>query len=499
MTRHASRSRAVAAVAVLALTASACGSNLTEDEVLARTGVEVMAEAEPDTGGEATSPGAAPATEADAPIQSGAPRATGASVTGNEGPTPSDRDPTPSVIQTDDPTAAREEIGDNPTQAPTTQQQTQQQAGCRTSETGPIVIGNVGNYSGAGGSSQSGFPVGVQVWAAMVNSEGGLCGREVDVVVQDDGSDPARYGAQVRDLVENRGVVAFVGNGAVLSAQGNIEYHKSSGVPVIGNDCSSDIWYDSAILAPTCPRARTQSIAPVRSGVELTGSTKFGYLYCTEAKACQDVHAVLQDGGVEAAGAQLLYSEGVSIAQVDFTAECQSARDAGVEIFWVAADPATVSRAARSCARQNYRPQWVAHGISFGPDSVSEDGLEDVILTNPVFPFAGASTEAIDEYTRAVETFAPGTKKGPALSTGWTSAKLFELVATRAARDSGEITPETLRAALLTVKDETLGGLTTPLTMTQDGAQHDDCYFLLRGAGDGSTFTVPKGPGALCL
>ncbi|HEV7864729.1 MAG TPA: ABC transporter substrate-binding protein, partial [Acidimicrobiia bacterium] len=320
----------------------------------------------------------------------------------------------------------------------------------------------------------------------------------VQVIVSDDGSDPARYGAQVRDLVENRKVVAFVGNGAVLSIQGGIDYHKSSGVPVIGNDCTSDIWYDSPILVPTCAEPKVQGRGTIRNGVDLAGTTKFGYLYCREAKACRDVHNGIQAGGAQDAGAQVLYAKDVSITQVDFTAECQGAQAAGVELFWVAADPATVSRVARSCARQGFHPKWLAGSVSFGPDSIAEKGLEDVIVMNPVFPFAGASTPAIDEYEQARQTYAPQAHPGPALSIGWTSGKLFERLALQAARDRGTITPASLVSVFPAIEGETLGGLMPGFRMTPQGARHQPCYFVLRGDGTGRGFVTPRGASAIC-
>jgi branched-chain amino acid transport system substrate-binding protein len=360
------------------------------------------------------------------------------------------------------------------------------------------LIGNVGNYSGAGGSAFGQMPRGVQLWAAMVNRRGGLCGREVKVVVQDDGGDPARYGSLVRDLVENRHVVSFVGNGAALSAQGGLDYHRRSGVPVIGTDCTSAFWYDSPVLFSPCSTPYQQVSNLVANGVALSGKTKFGYVYCTEAQGCLDADRNLQNGAASEAGAQLVYRHSISITQVDFTAECQSARDAGAELFFVGADPATLQRFAQSCARQNYLPQYVSGSVTWNPDALSIRGLENVALVMPTMPFAGGSGGAIDEYNQAIQAFAPGTKPGPGLALGWVAGKLFELAATGAARATTSITPQALIAALQGVHDETLGGLTVPLNFATDGAHNANCYFSMRGDGTGKGYRLPKGPVAIC-
>jgi branched-chain amino acid transport system substrate-binding protein len=490
-----------AAALALALATAGCGSNLTEAEVLARSGVKapVPSGVASTLPGPASEGGTAPAAVPETRVSR-----TGTSSVATPAATPARPNeaaivPKPGArpVMTN-PAAVNGAGNPLPPAAPGKPPGGAANGTCTTSESGPIVVGNVGNYSGAGGSSQAGFPIAVQMWAASVNRRGGICGRPVQVIVTDDGSDPARYGAAVRDLVENRKAVAFVGNGAVLSIQGGIDYHKSSGVPVIGNDCTSDIWYDSPVLVPTCAQPPVQGRGTIRNGVELAGTTKFGYLWCREAQACRGVHDGIEAGGAKNAGAQVLYAKDVSITQVDFTAECQGAQSAGVELFWVAADPATVSRVARSCARQGFHPKWVAGSVSFGPESISEKGLEDVIVMNPVFPFAGASTPAIDEYEQARQTYAPQAHPGPALSIGWTSGKLFERLAIQAARDRGTITPASLMGAYAAIDGETLGGLMPGFHMTPQGARHQPCYFVLRGDGTGRGFITPRGASAIC-
>ena len=358
-------------------------------------------------------------------------------------------------------------------------------AGCRTKGNGTIKIASVGDYSGPGGAAQGRFPTAVQVWAAAQNAKGGLCGRPIQVLVADDGGDPSSYAAKIKDMVENQHVVAFVANGAILSASGGEAYHKKSGVPVIGNDCGSRFYWTDPIYAPTCTPVDQQIVSTIRVGVRLSGKRKLGLLYCREADACASIDQVVSNGGAQAGGAQLVYKASISLAQIDFTAECQNARAAGVDMMWVAADAATLSRVAQSCTRQGYRPQHVAGGLSLTGDTSKVDGLKNIDVFSAVFPFTGANSPAIAEYQKARAEYAPDVTPDPGYAQAWTGAKLFELLATRAANATGDITPATLRAARLTVNGETLGGLTTPLRYTRSGAATNDCYFAMQGDGNG--------------
>jgi branched-chain amino acid transport system substrate-binding protein len=473
------------AVAVaVGMLATGCGSQLTEAQVLSRSGAQTTTS---DSGGaqQTTGAGQLLSSGSSGGLSSGpASHRPGAGTTGGGTSATASRSGTTTG------TGAAGTSGST-TGSPSG-------AGCTTKGSGPIKIASVGNYSGPGGASQGRFPTAVQVWAAAQNARGGLCGRPVQVLVADDGGDPSSYAAKIKDMVENQHVVAFVSNGAVLSASGGEAYHKKSGVPVIGNDCGSRFYFTEPIYAPTCSSVSQAIVNIVRVGVKLSGKQKLGLLYCREADACASINEVVSNGGAQAGGAQLAYKASISLAQIDFTAECQNARAAGVDLMFVAADAATMTRVAQSCARQGYRPQNVAAGLSLSGETTKVDGLKNIIVSSNAFPFTGANSPAIAEYEKARAQYAPDVTPDPGYAIAWTGAKLFELLATRAAKASGDITPAALRAALLTVKGETLGGLTPPLTYTSSGSTGiKDCYFAMQGDGNGG-MKAPFGASAQC-
>ena len=481
VSRRRSPLAAAALGVAVTLLATGCGGQLTEAQVLSRSGAQTIT-----TDGS----GQQPPSGAGQPLSSGS---SGGVLSGS----PSHG---PAVATTASPSSTTTGVASGTGGAATSGSSTGSTSGvgCRTKGSGTIKIGNVGTYSGPGGVSQGRFPMAVQVWAAAQNAKGGLCGRPVQVLVADDGGDPSSYAAKIKDMVENQHVVAFVSNAALLSASGGEAYHKKSGVPVIGNDCGSRFYWTNPIYAPTCPGANQQIVNYVRGAVRLSGKKKLGMLYCREVDACASVNDVISNGGDRAAGAQLVYKASISLAQVDFTAECQNARAAGVDLMWVVADAATISRAAQSCTRQGYRPQYMAAGGGVSSDITKVDGLQNIIAVTAVFPYTGANSPAIAEYDTARKQYGPDVKPDPGYALGWTGAKLFELLATRAAKATGDISPAALRAALLTVKGETLGGLTAPLNYTSSGsAGIKDCYFALQGDGNGG-MKAPFGAVAQC-
>jgi branched-chain amino acid transport system substrate-binding protein len=364
-------------------------------------------------------------------------------------------------------------------------------------ETGPILIGSVGNYSGAPGVTLAGLARGVQVWAAMVNNSGGLFGRQVRVIVEDDGGDPSAYGSDVQDLVENRHVVAFVAQGALLSSQGGADYLKSHGIPIIGSDCSRPDAFDFPNVFQQCatPSQTINSIFKILK--KITGVTKVGDVYCIESATCAETKN--DPPYAEANGMKIVYSEAISIATIDFTSNCQAAQQAGAEAFIVAADPSTLQRFAQSCVRQNYRPQYFTAAIGAISSSNQVDGLQNLLLPSYVFPFAGVTgNPAIDEYSAAMAKYDKNEPVGPASAQGWAAAKLFQLAATRAATNEHTISSRSLTAALKTIKNETLGGLTVPLNFTTFPATPAGCAFTVQSDPATKRWAAPLGDALTC-
>lgn len=458
------RLRTAVLLAAFALSAAACGGHLTDAEIIAASGVGSSAGDSASVGSPVTpgtaedGPGTVPLGPAGDPgsLSSGGSSVSQPSAGGVAGP------------------------GADPASASVT-----------TRERGPIVVASVGNYSGPAGASLQGLPRAVQAWAAHVNSRGGLFGREVQVIVQDDGGDPARYASAVRDLVENRGVIAFIANGAPLSMAGGESYLEAKGIPVIGSDCALQAWFEGPVYFPACTEYNDTIVNVMRAGREVSGRKSFGYLYCTEAAACTG-QVPLFRAGARSAGVDIVYEGGVSLTQVDFTGQCRNAQAAGVDLFYVGAESNTVARVVRSCDRQGFHPQYIQVAMTALGNTNQLPGIGDVIVSSMFFPFAGSSSPAAKEFATVMATFV-GTAPDPGDALGWASAKLFETIATSAARATGSLTSATLLGAARQVSGETLGGLTTELTFTSGVPTPRNCWFAVQSK-RGTWADVTEGP-----
>ena len=106
-----------------------------------------------------------------------------------------------------------------------------------------------------------------------------------------------------------------------------------------------------------------------------------------------------------------------------------------------------------------------------------------MLLASPTFSFVDRATPAQQEFQEAWRTLA-GDAAGPTEAHGWTNGKLIERAAVIAAQTTGTITSASLIDALHTLEDETLGGLSVPLTFPAGRpGVYPSCWFAMEAKG----------------
>ncbi|MPY79411.1 MAG: ABC transporter substrate-binding protein [Actinophytocola sp.] len=470
MTNRQNHRVVAALLAVVSLTIAACGTRLDHNQIV----------------GAASVSGVAGSTEAGAGMPGDSaiageltPGVTGESLPGAEGTAGAGSDPAAAARQPG--TAGGQGSARTPSGG--------------GSGGGPIVIGSVGSYSGATGTAWASGARALQAWAASINEQGGINGRQVKVIVYDDGSDPAKARSQVQELVEQHNAVAIVA--AITTAQtlkawrGYVEQKR---VPVIGGDCGP-AWTASPVLFRQCTTSKDNLVGFAELAAKFGKSKDFGALFCQEDEGCSFAEQVLfNDGAAERAGLNPRYRARISITQPDFTSECIQARNNGVELLFVAADPNTVGRVADSCRRQNYHPQFAQIDGTVNAATASKPGLEDVLMVSRVFPFTGISSPAFHEFESAWEKYGSGQPAGPATAMGWAAATIFEQVAKDVGGDIGR---EQLLRQLYRIKNQTFGGLTVPLSFGSNGTTAAKCLFIMQG--ERGRWTAPQGDKPQCF
>jgi branched-chain amino acid transport system substrate-binding protein len=356
----------------------------------------------------------------------------------------------------------------------------------------PIVIGNVGSYSGAQASSEAGAEQIITAWAKWVNAHGGIRGRQVKLIVKDDQNDPSRALAAVKELVQQDKAVAIVGeqsNGDAAWAK----YVATAGVPVIGGLAINTPFISNADFFPSGTNALALSYATLVNAKAKGGP--FAFLYCAESPLCAQA-VPLYEGLAKAVGVSLPVLAKVSGTAPDYTAQCVALKQANVTSYQVGSSAAVAFKVAQACRTQGVSATVLAAGGSVTQGWAKQHAVDGTVSAESNFPFTDSSVPATKQYQEAKARYAPGIgdAEGEVAAGAWAAGKLFE--AAVAAAPTGEITSDSIKQGLYSLKNETLGGLAPPLTFTKGKTTLINCYFNIEVTG--GKVIAPQGLKTAC-
>jgi len=363
----------------------------------------------------------------------------------------------------------------------------------------PIVIGSICSCTGPVSSSSGAVPATLQAWVKWTNTHGGINGHPVKIVQMDDGLDAAKTVKQVKELVEKHHVMAIVGEVSNLS---NLwaEYVEKRGIPVVGAGVFNTTYESNPTFFPTGAQNPTQVYGAVKA-IQQLGKSKIALMPCAESPSCQNYVALFKAVAQQLGGVSVVSSQRITSDAPNYTAACLSARQSGADVLAVLAAPSVVTRVTANCSQQGYKPAGVNLSFVPGPDWAKDPNLQGMVTITPNQSLWDTSIPPNKEFSDALDTFAEGIKDrpeyNPADASAWAAAQVFKLAAERA--DIGpDSTPADVKRGLWTFEDETLGGLTPPLTFTKgDPPPLVACNYVSKI--EKQTWVAPDGAKPTCV
>jgi branched-chain amino acid transport system substrate-binding protein len=359
----------------------------------------------------------------------------------------------------------------------------------------PILIGNIGEYSGVVGASiGTGQPT-VGVTVKWINDHGGLNGHPIKMFSADDGTDPGRYQALAQQMVEIQHVVAFLANLVPLSAPGADAYLNQKKVPVVGGDLANALEFQSPMVFPEGTSLATLAIGTAKLAVA-QGKPKMAVFWCAEAAVCHQFNAAITSPQASPTGVQIVYDAQVSLAQPDYTAECLKAESSGAQTIMLAVDANSMERAARSCVQNGVKPLWVSASLAVINAEAKDADLNGLTAPVPTFPWVASDIPTAQTYQAALQHYATGVETSSGSAAVWTSGMLLMKASTNLPANNP--TSADILKGLWAIHNDNLGGLTTSLTFHQDGLPTvPSCFFYL--VVQGGRWVAPVGSQQQCL
>lgn len=357
------------------------------------------------------------------------------------------------------------------------------------SATGTWKIGSIVDETGSGASNYAGTADVLQAFVKHVNDSGGIDGHKLDLIVKDDKSTPAG-GLQAANELVREGVIAIVQGGSlVVSSWADVV--GKAGIPVIcGAPAASPPYGVQPTFYPCVPSRHTDSDLISKAAVD-SGVKTIGVVACVESPACAAAGEA-QKESAQKHGVNVVVQT-TSFSSPSFAAPCLAMKQANAQILLVTAAPEAEFSFIDTCGQQGYRPSYVSATIS--DQFLTNKNVGSFVGLTEVAPYF-ADLPVLNTFRDVMQKDAANAyKEHPDTSaTIWATGLLFQRAAI-VGKLGDKPTAKDVTAALDSLSNETLDGMTAPLTFT-NGNRNVPCGFVI--AISEGKFTAPNGTKPVC-
>ena len=274
----------------------------------------------------------------------------------------------------------------------------------------PIVIGYISDLTGVASSTFADGPGGAQAVIDQVNSQGGVDGHPLKLVVKDDASSPSGNQTAAEELIQNDHAMVVIEYSAL--AFGGVPTLAKAGVPVIGSAFDGPEWanpqypnlFTWAAPSESPVNGKLHTWTGIGTFLKGIGVKSFGGLGYAISPSSTD--SILEaEAAAKAAGISTCYTNNsVNFGAVDFTADvlqikqanCDAVAGSFVEasdlalskalkqgglnqvkqIFFTGYDQATTATPADA---QGFDGAWVQAQFDFSPPNAGGQALLDTL------------------------------------------------------------------------------------------------------------------------
>jgi branched-chain amino acid transport system substrate-binding protein len=324
-------------------------------------------------------------------------------------------------------------------------------AACGSSDTTaanePIKIGAIvsetGTYAGLGAPEKNTLEMEVK----RINDAGGINGRQVELIIEDDATDEAKAVAAASKLIEQDKVVAIIGStgtGATMAVRGDVQRAKVPQVSMAGGTVVTNP-IDPLVFAT--PWSNTIVVPFTLDYLKKQGVTKIA-LISDSGGFGKDGQAVIAAEAPKA-GIEVVADESFNPGDTDMSAQLTKMKGSGAEaiVIWTAgSEAALIAKNAKDLSID--LPIYGSHGIARKEFITGAgDAANGVKFAAGKVLIPEAYGEGTDAYTVATDFIDRYTKAygaAPSTFAGHAYDALY-LITEAAKRIDGDLTPEALR------------------------------------------------------
>lgn len=294
-----------------------------------------------------------------------------------------------------------------------------------------VLIANCAATSGAFAPVGVPFTEGIKAYLAYVNSKGGVDGREIEFLHNDDEFDPVKGKACLDSFINDDKVFAIVGHFGTPVVGATLQDLKDAGIPAVYFATGIGQLYDDKATAeeknlnifPVQPIYKTEGQIMVARAVGNFGAKKIGVI-STSDDAGKDLLAGAKIKAAEL-GVELVEVQ-VAAGATDVSAAVTTIKNANVDFVIGAAIQATIPTIIKELAAQDVNKDVITTYVNVSPaianlfkDQIA--GKFDV-YGNGWVAFDAAHQAAIAEYAQNIDAAYAANAYA---MTGWIAAYFF--------------------------------------------------------------------------
>ena len=261
---------------------------------------------------------------------------------------------------------------------------------------------------------------GSDLYFKMINDQGGINGRKVQYFMRDDGYQPNKTKAIVKELVEKEGVWGFVGGVGTSPGMAVMPYLVERNIPWVSPSSGSTHWAfpPKKNIWATYPTYPVDAYLLTRYAVENLKKTKIGFIYQNDDYGKGGIvgaEKYLRDHGMKLAA-----DVSTEITDTDLSSQVLKLKEAGcdVVIMWLLPKQAAITLG--TAAKMGYRPQFMTSTTLADAELMYKitKGLWKGVICS-TFGFLPWDDAPIMKQARAAwQKFAPHERWGPFYTSG---------------------------------------------------------------------------------
>jgi branched-chain amino acid transport system substrate-binding protein len=321
-----------------------------------------------------------------------------------------------------------------------------------------------------------------------VNDEGGINGRKVRFIYENDSYQSAKTVAAVKKLVEEDKVFALVAGLGTANNLAVMDYLVQNNVPHVGPATGS-----TAMAVPLKKNIyavqlnyMTEATLLTQYALNTLGSKKFAVFYQNDAfgkEGLDTINSVLKKAGVPEATAV-----SYETADTNFSAQALKLQTSGADTVILWAVPKPGGSVLAEMDKIGYKPKLLASAVLNDPSifQLAGPGIDGVIIPAWLPAYDDLTNPKIVQWQADMKKYNPNEQIGGFALSGWVEAQILTEGLRRAGKD---LTRESFLKAMDSIKDYKDSILPTISYSADDHAGTKTGYFQKADAKAGKWIT----------